>query len=118
MRDSNQNKIRAITVAFEEFQGSSEDEAPLAAQVAKYYGASHEVRQVSEREFLDDLPAYSTPWTSPRSMGVNTWFCCQGQPGNLGQGRNLWSGGDELLLGYPGLSRCHIGAGESVFGPR
>ena len=39
MRDAGQRRIRAITLAFEEFRGTPEDEAPLAAQVCERYGA-------------------------------------------------------------------------------
>ena len=41
MRDAGQREIRAITLAFEEFRGTSEDEAPLAARVCERYGARH-----------------------------------------------------------------------------
>src|SRR3984893_10288490 len=39
MRDAGQREIRAITLAFEEFRGTLEDEAPLAARVSENYGA-------------------------------------------------------------------------------
>src|ERR1035437_2648952 len=56
MRDAGQREIRAITLTFEEFRGTSEDEAPLAARVCKHYGARHIVRRLSEQEFVQDLP--------------------------------------------------------------
>jgi asparagine synthase (glutamine-hydrolysing) len=46
MRDAGQEKIRAITLHFQEFAGTAEDEAPLAAEVAKFYGAEHIIRRV------------------------------------------------------------------------
>ena len=67
MRDAGQREIRAITLAFEEFRGTSDDEAPLAARVSEHYGAQHIVRHLSEKEFVEDLPGSLRPWTSPRS---------------------------------------------------
>ena len=68
MRDAGQSNIRAITLAFEEFAGTPEDEAPLAARVARHYGARHIVRRVGKREFDDDLPAILEAMDQPRSM--------------------------------------------------
>src|SRR5262249_55825199 len=57
MRDAGQCDIRAITLAFDEFRDTEEDEAPYAARVAARYGARHIVRRVNEKEFRDDLGA-------------------------------------------------------------
>src|SRR5579862_9822182 len=57
MRDAGQSKIRAITLGFDEFRNTQDDEVPLASQVAERYGADHIVRRVNRREFDNDLPA-------------------------------------------------------------
>src|SRR5947207_5033863 len=57
MRDVGARDITAITLAFEEFRGTPEDEAPLAAEVAARYGARHVVHTVSRDEFERDLPS-------------------------------------------------------------
>ena len=56
MRDAGQQKIRAITLAFEEFSGTSEDEAPLASRVCEQYGARHIVRHLSQRGVRERSP--------------------------------------------------------------
>src|SRR5262249_27350405 len=38
MRDAGQQDIQTVTLAFEEFRGRAEDEAPLAEQIAARYG--------------------------------------------------------------------------------
>src|SRR5262252_5500968 len=48
MRDAGQRDIQTVTVAFEEFRGRSEDEAPLAAEIAARYGTRHTTRIVTE----------------------------------------------------------------------
>ena len=94
-------KSAAITLAFEEFSGTDEDEAPLAARVAERYGARHVVRRVSEREFRDDLPAILEAMDQPSIDGVNTWFVAKAaQEAGLKVALS-GLGGDELLAGYP-----------------
>ena len=100
MRDAGQQKIRAITLAFEEFKDTSEDEAPLAAQVAKLYGAEHIVRTVNEAEFRDDLPAILDAMDQPSIDGVNTWFVSKAAREAGLKVALSGLGGDELLAGY------------------
>ena len=56
MRDAGQQDIQTVTLAFEEFRGRHEDEAPLAAEIAARYGTRHTTRVVTEEEFRTDLP--------------------------------------------------------------
>jgi asparagine synthase (glutamine-hydrolysing) len=101
MREAGQNEIRAITLAFEEFRGTSDDEAPLAARVSEHYGAEHIVRHLSEKEFAEDLPQILAAMDQPSIDGVNAWFVSKAaQEAGL---KVVISGlgGDELLGGYP-----------------
>jgi asparagine synthase (glutamine-hydrolysing) len=101
MRDSGQPEIRAITLAFDEFRGTEEDEAPLAARVAEWYGAKHIVRRVGEREFLDDLPVLLEAMDQPSIDGINTWFISKVTREAGLKVALSGLGGDELLAGYP-----------------
>ena len=101
MRDAGQREIRAITLAFEEFRGTEEDEAPLAALVAKRYGAHHVVRRVSQREFLHDLPTILEAMDQPSIDGINTWFVSKAAREAGLKVAISGLGGDELLAGYP-----------------
>ncbi len=56
MTDAGAKNPLCITLAFEEFRGTAEDETPIAAEVAHHYGANHFVRTVTEMEFRNDLP--------------------------------------------------------------
>ncbi len=101
MRDAGQQEIRAITLAFEEFSGTAEDEAPLAGQIAKRYGAKHIVRKVGEQEFREDLPAILEAMDQPSIDGVNTWFVSKAAK-EIGLKVAISGlGGDEVLAGYP-----------------
>lgn len=101
MRDSGQRDIRAITLAFEEFRDTDEDEAPLASHIAEHYGAHHIVRRVSEKEFRDDLPAILEAMDQPSIDGVNIWFVAKAAREAGLKVALSGLGGDELLAGYP-----------------
>jgi asparagine synthase (glutamine-hydrolysing) len=101
IRDAGQREIRAITLAFEEFRGSSEDEAPLAACVCERYGAHHIVRRLSKQEFFEDLPTIMEAMDQPSIDGVNTWFVSKAAKEAGLKVAISGLGGDELLGGYP-----------------
>ena len=101
MRDAGQKKIRAITLGFDEFSGTAEDEVPLAAEVAQHYGAEHIVRRVSEQEFRDDLPHILEAMDQPSIDGVNTWFVSKAAKEAGLKVALSGLGGDELFAGYP-----------------
>jgi asparagine synthase (glutamine-hydrolysing) len=101
MRDAGQREIRAITLAYQEFRGTSEDEAPLAARVCEHYGARHIVRHLSEQEFVEDLPAILEAMDQPSIDGVNTWFVSKAAKEAGLKVAISGLGGDELLGGYP-----------------
>jgi len=101
MRDVGQREIRAITLAFEEFRGTAEDEVPLAARTCEYYGARHIVRRLSEQEFFEDLPTIFEAMDQPSIDGVNTWFVSKVAKEASLKVALSGLGGDELLGGYP-----------------
>jgi len=101
MRDGGQSRVRAITLAFEEFRGRPDDEAPLAARTAALYGAEHIVRSVGEAEFRADLPAILEAMDQPSIDGVNSWFVAKAAKEAGLKVALSGLGGDELLAGYP-----------------
>ncbi|MGA8076698.1 MAG: asparagine synthase (glutamine-hydrolyzing) [Xanthobacteraceae bacterium] len=101
MRDAGQRDIRAITLAFDEFRATEEDEAPHAARIAARYEAHHVVRRVGEREFSHDLPAIFDAMDQPSIDGVNTWFIAKAAREAGLKVALSGIGGDELLAGYP-----------------
>ena len=101
MRDAGQQDIQTITLSFAEFRGSADDEAPLAAEVARLYGTRHATRVVSESEFASDLPRILDAMDQPSIDGVNTWFVSKAAH-ELGLKVVVSGlGGDELFGGYP-----------------
>ena len=101
MRDAGQSEIKTVTLTFEEFRGCTQDEAPLASELAKFYGTNHTTRMVREREFDLDLPKILACMDQPSIDGINTWFAAKAAH-ELGLKVVLSGlGGDELFGGYP-----------------
>jgi asparagine synthase (glutamine-hydrolysing) len=101
MADVGVSGARAITLAFDEFRGTPDDEAPLAARVAERYGARHTVRSVGQAEFVADLPSILAAMDQPSIDGVNTWFVAKAAREAGLKVAISGLGGDELLAGYP-----------------
>ena len=101
MRDAGQNDIQTMTLSFEEFAGHANDEAPIAAEVARSYGTRHTRRIVTEQEFRADLPLILAAMDQPTIDGLNTWFIAKTAK-EIGLKVVVSGlGGDELIGGYP-----------------
>jgi asparagine synthase (glutamine-hydrolysing) len=101
MRDAGQQDIQTVTLAFREFHGRADDEAPLAQEVARLYGTRHTTRIVTETEFTTDLPRILAAMDQPSTDGINTWFVSKAAH-ELGLKVAISGlGGDELFGGYP-----------------
>jgi asparagine synthase (glutamine-hydrolysing) len=101
MRETGQQDIQTVTLAFDEFRGTPNDEASEAAAVAEYYATRHTTRVVGENEFRSDLPAIIEAMDQPTIDGINVWFVSKAAH-ELGLKVAISGlGGDELFGGYP-----------------
>ncbi|HZP99713.1 MAG TPA: asparagine synthase (glutamine-hydrolyzing) [Reyranella sp.] len=94
----------AVTLAFSEFKGAAQDEAPLAAEVARRYGAEHIVRTVDRAEFERDLPAILDAMDLPTTDGINTWFVAKAAHEAGIKVALSGLGADECFGGYPSFT--------------
>lgn len=101
MKDAGQRDIKTVTLGFDEFWNTAQDEAPLAARVARHYGVHHANRVVSEIEFQEDLPGILVAMDQPSIDGINTWFVSKAAAEIGLKVAVSGVGGDELLGGYP-----------------
>ena len=89
-----------MTLAFDEFRGTPNDEAPKATAVAEFYATRHTTRVVGENEFRSDLPAIIDAMDQPTIDGINVWFVSKAAR-ELGLKVAISGlGGDELFGGY------------------
>jgi asparagine synthase (glutamine-hydrolysing) len=93
--------VSAVTLAFAEFKGLPVDEAPLAGEVARRYGAQHIVRAVDRAEFEADLPAILDAMDLPTIDGINTWFVAKAAHEAGIKVALSGLGADECFGGYP-----------------
>ena len=96
--------ITAVTLAFAEFKGLAQDEAPLAAEVAARYGARQIVRTVDRAEFERDLPALLDAMDLPTIDGINTWFVAKAAREAGIKVALSGLGADECFGGYPSFA--------------
>ncbi len=94
----------AVTLAFAEFKGATQDEAPLAAEVAQRYGARHVVRTVDRAEFERDLPSILDAMDLPTTDGINTWFVAKAAHEAGIKVALSGLGADECFGGYPSFT--------------
>jgi asparagine synthase (glutamine-hydrolysing) len=100
MRESGAVGLKGVTIAFREFAGKHQDEAPVAARVAAKCGIEHHVRIVARQEFEHDMARILDAMDQPSVDGVNTWFAAKAVA-ELGLKVVVSGlGGDELFQGY------------------
>jgi asparagine synthase (glutamine-hydrolysing) len=94
-------KVEGITIGFEEFSGSADDEIESARAIAAHYGLPHHLRMVSRTEFELDIPRIIDAMDQPSVDGVNTWFASKAVVERGYKVAISGIGGDELFFGYP-----------------
>ena len=100
MVEAGARDLQGITIAYDEFAGTHDDEAPLAAMLAAHYGIAHHVRRVTRDEFAEDLPRILDAMDQPSVDGINTWYASKAVA-ELGLKVVVSGvGGDELFQGY------------------
>ncbi len=100
-RDAGATDLQTVTLAFEEFVGRHDDEAPLAAEVARFYGTRHTTRMLSASEFRKELPKFLRAMDQPSIDGINTYFVSKATAETGLKVALSGLGGDELFGGYP-----------------
>ncbi len=108
-------KPKTLTLAFEEFRGTSLDESVLAEKTARYYGSDHETVFLSQKQIEDSLDDFFSAMDQPTTDGLNTWLVSN-VAHKLGLKAALSGvGADEFLGGYP--SFWQIQELLSILGP-
>jgi asparagine synthase (glutamine-hydrolysing) len=104
--------LRTVTLGFQQFRGSENDEAPLAEVLAKHYETDHETRWIKTSDFHDNADHLMAAMDQPSIDGANTYFVSKVTREAGLKVALSGVGGDELFAGYqnfqqvPSLARA------------
>jgi asparagine synthase (glutamine-hydrolysing) len=100
MVEAGAQELEGLTIAYDEFAGRHEDEAPVAARLAAHYGIRHIVGRITRDEFLADLPRIFDAMDQPSIDGINTWYASKAIAEHGLKVAVSGVSGDELFQGY------------------
>jgi asparagine synthase (glutamine-hydrolysing) len=92
---------RTLTLGFDEYAGTPEDEVPLAERLARDIHAQHSTVWIKKREFENQSEALFRAMDQPSIDGVNTWFVARAAASKGLKVALSGLGGDELFASYP-----------------
>jgi asparagine synthase (glutamine-hydrolysing) len=92
--------LQTLTLSFDDFQGTHNDECPMAADIARHLDVKHRCIVLPTGELDHELDRFFAAMDQPTVDGINTWFISHAatQAGLKVALSGL--GGDELLGGY------------------
>jgi asparagine synthase (glutamine-hydrolysing) len=99
-RESGATDLQTMTLRFDEYRGRINDEAPLAAEVARFYGVPHTIRDLSREDFMREMPRIFEAMDQPSIDGFNSYFISKAAAGAGLKVALSGTGGDELFGGY------------------
>jgi asparagine synthase (glutamine-hydrolysing) len=94
-------ELRTVTLGFEEFRGTPNDETPLAERLAAELGTSHQTVWISRADFQAHTEGLFAAMDQPSTDGVNTYFVSLAAARASLKAALSGLGGDELFGGYP-----------------
>ena len=94
-------RLKSITLGFEEYAGTAQDEVPLAEAAAQHYGTDHQSVRVSRDEFQALVGGFFEAMDQPTLDGLNTYLVSRAAAQSGLKVVLSGLGGDELFGGYP-----------------
>jgi asparagine synthase (glutamine-hydrolysing) len=94
-------QLRTVTLAFEEYRGTANDEAPLAEEAAKILRSDHVTVRIGRDEFIGLLDDFCRSMDQPTIDGLNTYLVSRAAATQGLKVALSGLGGDELFGGYP-----------------
>jgi len=93
-----------LTLAFAEYAGTENDEAPMAEKLAAKLGTRHATLMVRREDFEEDREKLLAAMDQPSLDGVNSWFVARAAASQGIKVALSGVGGDELFASYPSFA--------------
>jgi asparagine synthase (glutamine-hydrolysing) len=97
----NGTKPHSLTLGFNEFSGTINDEVPLSEALSLRLGTRHTTVMIGRKDFETDREKLLAAMDQPSIDGVNTWFVARAASSQGIKVALSGLGGDELFASYP-----------------
>ena len=97
--------LNTLSLGFDEFKGSANDEVPLAETIASTYGTHQHSVRVAGKDFVKDMDDLLAVMDQPSIDGVNTYFVAKAAAAEGLKVAISGLGGDEIFGGYDSFSQ-------------
>ena len=99
------DRLRTVTLGFEEFRGTNENEVPGAERLAERYDTDHQTVWVTRQDFTDAHDDLLAAMDQPTNDGANSYFVSKvAREAGLKVALS-GLGGDELFGSYPSFTQ-------------
>src|SRR6185369_11178500 len=98
--------LKTVTLSFDEYLGTEDDEAPLAEAFAKRLGCEHTTVRITQPEFEALLGDFFASMDQPSIDGLNSYLVSHVASRQGLKVALSGLGGDELFGGYPSFSQA------------
>jgi asparagine synthase (glutamine-hydrolysing) len=96
-----QTEVHTVTLAFRQFQGRPEDEAPAAEALARRLKTQHATVRIEQADFEAIVDDFLLSMDQPSIDGLNTYLVSRAAAGQGIKVALSGLGADELVGGYP-----------------
>ena len=98
-------QLHTVTLAFDEYAGTPDDEAPLAEAAAKNLRSNHVTVRIRRGEFEEIISDFFACMDQPSIDGLNTYLVSRAAASQGLKVALSGLGGDELFGGYPSFDQ-------------